>query len=148
MLTDGLGLFEERDRLSAGAPHPGFTITPELAAAAGQGFALFQKKTPTTVRGQAQFGDNPGPVLPLFDSVTLFFEVGVLKPDPEIFRDALEKIALPPEAVAFIDDVRENIDAASALGIRGIQYKGHAELLEALAKFGVVQNQNKSSTKG
>lgn len=79
------------------------------------------------------------PVFPLFDSVTLSFEVGALKPAPEIYRDALDKIALPPEAVAFIDDVRENTDAASALGIRGIQYKGHADLLEALAKLGVVR---------
>lgn len=78
------------------------------------------------------------PVFPLFDSVTLSFEVGALKPDPEIFRDALDKIALPPEAVAFIDDVRENAEAASALGMRGIRYTGHAELLEALAKIGVV----------
>ena len=78
------------------------------------------------------------PVFPLFDTVTLSFEVGVLKPEPEIYRDALRKIAIPPEACVFIDDVRENADAASALGIRGIHYQGHAELLAALARLEVV----------
>ncbi len=73
------------------------------------------------------------PVFPLFDAVTLSFEVGALKPEPGIYRDALRKLSLPPEECVFIDDIREYAEGASALGIRGIRYTGHAELLQALS---------------
>ncbi len=77
------------------------------------------------------------PVFPLFDAVTLSYEVRALKPSPEIYRDALRKLSLPPEACVFIDDVREYADGAAALGIRGIRYTGHDDLLRALAELRV-----------
>jgi len=77
------------------------------------------------------------PVFPLFDAVTLSYEVRALKPSPEIYRDALRKLSLPPEACVFIDDIREYADGASALGIRGIRYTGHDDLLRALAELRV-----------
>jgi epoxide hydrolase-like predicted phosphatase len=78
------------------------------------------------------------PVFPLFDAVTLSFEVGVLKPEPEIYLDALRKLSLPPEECVFIDDIGRYAEGASALGIRGIRYTGHAELLRELSGLGVV----------
>ena len=78
------------------------------------------------------------PVFPLFDAVTLSFEVGALKPEPEIYLDALRKISLPPETCVFIDDIGKYAEGASALGIRGIRYTGHAALLRELAGLGVV----------
>ena len=78
------------------------------------------------------------PVFPLFDAVTLSFEVGALKPDPEIYLDALRKLSLPPEACVFIDDIGKYAEGAAALGIRGIRYTGHAELLRELSVLGVV----------
>jgi putative hydrolase of the HAD superfamily len=75
------------------------------------------------------------PVFPLFDAVTLSYRVRALKPSPEIYRDALRKLALPPEACVFIDDIQEYADGASAVGIRGIRYTGHDALLRALAEF-------------
>ncbi|HEX9205383.1 MAG TPA: HAD family phosphatase [Candidatus Deferrimicrobiaceae bacterium] len=77
------------------------------------------------------------PVFPLFDAVTLSYEVRALKPSPEIYRDALRKLSLPPEACVFIDDIREYAEGASALGIRGIRYTGHDDLLRALADLRV-----------
>jgi len=77
------------------------------------------------------------PVFPLFDAVTLSFEVGALKPEPEIYLDALRKLSLPPEACVFIDDIGKYADGAAALGIRGIRYTGPEELLRELSGFGV-----------
>ncbi|MEW6719041.1 MAG: HAD family phosphatase [Thermodesulfobacteriota bacterium] len=77
------------------------------------------------------------PVFPLFDAVTLSFEVGALKPDPAIYRDALRKLSLPPEECVFIDDIPEYADGAAALGIRGIRFSGPARLREKLAELGV-----------
>jgi len=78
------------------------------------------------------------PVFPLFDSVTLSFEVGALKPDPLIYRDALRKLSLPPEACVFIDDIAEYAEGAAAVGIHGIRYTGPADLLRELSGLGVV----------
>jgi putative hydrolase of the HAD superfamily len=77
------------------------------------------------------------PVFPLFDAVTLSYEVRALKPSPEIYRDALRKLSLPPEACVFIDDIPEYADGASALGIRGIRFTGHDDLIRALADLRV-----------
>jgi len=78
------------------------------------------------------------PVFPLFDTVTLSFEVGALKPEQEIYLDALRKLSLPPEACVFIDDIGDYAEGAAVLGIRGIRYTGHAELLQELSGLGVV----------
>jgi HAD superfamily hydrolase (TIGR01509 family) len=78
------------------------------------------------------------PVFPLFDAITLSFEVGALKPEPPIYRDALRKLSLPPEACVFIDDISEYADGAKALGIHGIRYTGPADLVRELAGLGVV----------
>jgi putative hydrolase of the HAD superfamily len=78
------------------------------------------------------------PVFPLFDAVTLSFEVGALKPEPGIYLDALSKLSLPPEACVFIDDIGRYAEGASEVGIRGIRYTGHAELVRELSRLGVV----------
>jgi HAD superfamily hydrolase (TIGR01509 family) len=78
------------------------------------------------------------PVFPLFDAVTLSFEVGALKPEPEIYLDALRKLSLPPEECVFIDDIGRYAEGAAALGIRGIRYTGHADLLRELSGLGVL----------
>ncbi len=78
------------------------------------------------------------PVFPLFDSVTLSFEVGALKPEPAIYLDALRKLSLPPQECVFVDDVAEYAAGATVVGIHGIRYTGHAELIRNLAGLGVV----------
>jgi len=81
------------------------------------------------------------PVFPLFDSVTLSFEVGALKPEPEIYLDALRKLSLPPGECVFIDDIGRYADGAAAVGIRGIRYTGPAELVRELSGLGVISTE-------
>jgi HAD superfamily hydrolase (TIGR01509 family) len=54
----------------------------------------------------------------LFHSAVLSFEVGALKPDPRIYRLALEASGEEASDCVFVDDVAENIQAAKALGLR------------------------------
>jgi putative hydrolase of the HAD superfamily len=68
----------------------------------------------------------------LFDAVTLSFVVGEMKPGRKIYMDALGKLNLGPEECIYIDDIREYAEAASALGIAGIHYVSHEQLLGAL----------------
>ena len=58
----------------------------------------------------------------LFDGVVISCEVGMRKPEPEIFQHAAELIGLPPAACVFVDDVEANITAAEAIGMTGVHH--------------------------
>jgi putative hydrolase of the HAD superfamily len=51
-------------------------------------------------------------------------ELGFAKPDPAYFTAALARIGARPDECVFIDDRRQNVDAATALGIPGIHFQG------------------------
>ncbi len=53
----------------------------------------------------------------LFDSVYLSHEMGLLKPDKEIYKQVLIQQNLDPERTLFIEDTKENAEAAKVLGI-------------------------------
>ncbi|NHM07325.1 HAD family phosphatase [Flavobacterium sp. CYK-4] len=53
-----------------------------------------------------------------FEKVYYSFEMGMRKPEPEIFNYILKKHDLSPKRTLFIDDKKENTDAAAALGIQ------------------------------
>lgn len=52
-----------------------------------------------------------------FDMFYLSYEIGMRKPDSEIFNFVLQENNLTPQETFFVDDVSENTNAASALGI-------------------------------
>jgi epoxide hydrolase-like predicted phosphatase len=58
----------------------------------------------------------------LFDGVVISCEVGMRKPEPEIFRHAAGLIGLPASACVFVDDVEANITAAEACGMTGVHH--------------------------
>jgi len=53
----------------------------------------------------------------LFSHVYLSFEMGYIKPDANIFKQVLNEQKLIPEKTLFIEDSKENAEAANALGI-------------------------------
>jgi epoxide hydrolase-like predicted phosphatase len=84
-----------------------------------------------------QYGIRTVEVFPLFDAVTLSFQVGAMKPDPRIYRDMVSKLAIPPEACIYIDDVTENVEGGRAFGFSAIHYTNHDALSGALRSLGV-----------
>lgn len=74
-------------------------------------------------------------LLELFDAVVISAEVGLMKPDPRIYRLALERLALPPSAAAFVDDMPENVQAARAVGLYAIHFRNTAEALQQLEEW-------------
>ncbi len=58
-----------------------------------------------------------------FRDIMISGEEGLIKPDPRFFKCLIKKHDLRPEASLFIDDVKKNIDAASALGFKTIHFK-------------------------
>jgi epoxide hydrolase-like predicted phosphatase len=75
----------------------------------------------------------------LFDVWVISGEVGLRKPDPAIYVLASERMELPPEAIAFVDDLPGNLKPARALGMTTIAHRGdaHATLAELEAALGL-----------
>jgi putative hydrolase of the HAD superfamily len=66
-----------------------------------------------------------------FDAVILSFEVGAMKPDPAIYRDALTKIGDPdPSRSVFVDDQVRYCDGAVAVGLQTFLILRPEEALE------------------
>jgi len=74
----------------------------------------------------------------LFDVEIVSALVGLAKPDPAIFRLALEQLGAAPEATIFADDYPPNVAAAAALGIQAIHFTGYEALIADLQQRGVV----------
>jgi len=70
--------------------------------------------------------------LKLFRGMVISGQVGVIKPDPQIFRILLERHQIEPDAAVYIDDNPRNAEAARAFGIHGIHFTDPAKLRREL----------------
>ena len=77
------------------------------------------------------------PVLNYFDSFILSYEEKTQKPHYEIYARALEVLQSPPNKTVFIDDIQENVIAASQIGMRAIHFSSAEKLIADLNRFGV-----------
>ncbi|MEV7520662.1 HAD-IA family hydrolase [Streptomyces sp. NPDC091371] len=68
----------------------------------------------------------------LADHVVSSARVGVAKPDRGIYEIAARRAGAAPERCLFVDDRRENVEAAVALGMTGVHYREPADLRGAL----------------
>lgn len=71
------------------------------------------------------------------DGAVFSFQVKKVKPEPEIYQILLEKYNLNPAECIFIDDRRDNIEAAEAQGICGIPFVSYEQAARMLADYGV-----------
>jgi putative hydrolase of the HAD superfamily len=78
------------------------------------------------------------PLLQRFDRRLLSYELGCVKPDPRIFRIALEQAGTAPEATAFFDDLPEFVGAARELGIRAELFVDAREFPAQLQRLGLA----------
>jgi epoxide hydrolase-like predicted phosphatase len=81
--------------------------------------------------------DFPG----LFDSVVISGEVGMRKPEPEIFLHAAASLGIEPGECVFVDDVEANVAAATACGMTGVHHTDPASTTAALEELlGLTQS--------
>lgn len=85
------------------------------------------------------FGDpfRNAPFATLFEKVFVSAELGMLKPDAEIYRHVASELGIEPEQMVFIDNKQVNVDGATALGITGHVFtdvSGLRTFLESLAQ--------------
>ena len=62
----------------------------------------------------------------LFDAWVISGEVGLRKPDPEIYSLAAERLGLAPSECVFVDDLPGNLKPARALGMATVVHRGDA----------------------
>jgi epoxide hydrolase-like predicted phosphatase len=75
----------------------------------------------------------------LFDQVLISGELGMHKPQPEIYLLAAERIGVPARSCLFVDDLRENCEGAEAVGMTAIPHRRPAETLARLASLTGVE---------
>ena len=57
-----------------------------------------------------------------FDALVWSYQLGIAKPDAEIYRHTLKLLGVAAEESLFIDDKQVNIDAAQALGMHALLF--------------------------
>ncbi|MEW6717796.1 MAG: HAD family phosphatase [Chloroflexota bacterium] len=70
-----------------------------------------------------------------FDEMIISAELGLMKPDPGIYRLALEHLAVQPERSVFIDDMLENVEGARAVGMQAVHFRNREQALEDLSNI-------------
>ena len=68
----------------------------------------------------------------MFDAILISGEVGLRKPEPEIYLLAAERLGLPPQECVFVDDLKINIRGAVGVGMVGIHHKTYETTLHEL----------------
>jgi epoxide hydrolase-like predicted phosphatase len=68
----------------------------------------------------------------LFDTAVISAEVGLHKPQPEIYRLVAERLEVAPEECIFVDDLRENCEGAEAVRMTAIRHRSAAETIAKL----------------
>lgn len=72
-----------------------------------------------------------------FHSVVISSDVGLAKPQREIYELILKELKTSANHAIFIDDRQANVDAANSIGITGILYTDLPKLSDALNSLGI-----------
>jgi len=67
-----------------------------------------------------------------FDPMIISAEIGMVKPDEAIFHYTIQQLSIIPSEGIFIDDFKENIDAAHAIGLQVIHFKDRNQAWDEL----------------
>ena len=74
----------------------------------------------------------------LFDVAFLSHEIGLVKPDAEIFEHVVEELACRPAEILFFDDNTLNVDAARSVGLDAHKVEGVAPTRALLHERGLL----------
>jgi putative hydrolase of the HAD superfamily len=77
------------------------------------------------------------PIMRHFDHCVLSFELGLRKPEPGIYQEAIRQSQCAPAAIFFTDDIAENIAAARLAGIDAVQFQSLEQLEGELMSRGI-----------
>jgi epoxide hydrolase-like predicted phosphatase len=116
------------DRLFGGlAPEQSMIDAVSAARAAGVRTGLITNSWGTGIYERAP--------LRIFDATVISGDVGLHKPQPEIYELGAERIGVEPAACVFVDDLRENVAGAEAVGMSAILHRNPAETIRELERL-------------
>ena len=103
-------------RLFAGLePEPAMIGAVEAVRAAGIRTGLISNSWGTGIYERAP--------IEIFDATVISGDVGMHKPEPEIYLLACERLAVAPGDCVFVDDLRENVEGAERVGMTAILHR-------------------------
>ncbi|MBU1299651.1 MAG: HAD family phosphatase [Bacteroidetes bacterium] len=79
------------------------------------------------------------PVLNDFRKYFLSYQIGLMKPEIEIYIHMLNELNLKPEEIFFIDDKKINIERASRLGIDAHLFSNTGMLIQSLKSKNILE---------
>lgn len=117
----------------------GYTVDDDVVSTVkrlrekGYKTAICTNNFPARINGlQEKFG-----FLDDFDIKVVSFEVGVSKPNKEIFQELVNKSQVKPEEIVYADDNPDAIGGAKEIGITTFLYEGFEKYLEQLKGVGI-----------
>ena len=86
----------------------------------------------------APFRAKHAAVFDRFRGIIVSGDERLVKPDPAIYRLALDRYGLEAGACVFVDDRQENVDGAVAVGMIGLRFVGALALQERLRELNIL----------
>jgi epoxide hydrolase-like predicted phosphatase len=71
----------------------------------------------------------------LFDDVVISADVGLHKPQPEIYELAAKRLEVEPTECLFVDDLRENCEGAEAVGMKAVRFEDVPQTIARLSEL-------------
>lgn len=78
------------------------------------------------------------PSIGLLEGIVVSGEVGLAKPDLEIFRLTIDRFALDPARTVFVDDSPRNVEAARSVGLHAVHFTSAEALRLELVRLGLL----------
>jgi putative hydrolase of the HAD superfamily len=85
----------------------------------------------------AMLRETYGHLLRHFDHLILSYEVKALKPQPAIYREALQQAGCLPGECFYTDDIRAYVAAARELGIDAVQFESRQQIEREMLDRGI-----------
>ncbi len=70
-----------------------------------------------------------------FDDVVISCEVGFAKPDPKIYKLALDRMKVAGDESLFVDDKEENLEVAKSLGMNTVLAENPDQIIQEIEKI-------------
>ena len=85
---------------------------------------------------------SPEELKECFDDVVVSAEVGLIKPNPEIYCLAAQRLGVDPKECVFIDDIERYCQAAAGVGMKAIYYQGFGQMKTELEEILAASSDN------
>ncbi len=78
------------------------------------------------------------PVFGVFDKIFLSFELGLIKPDKEIYKKVIQELKVSPQEIFYTDDRPELVESANSQGICGRVFASFEQLMGDIQSAGII----------